>query len=143
MHVKYDKLEKCNSTKINPNFHPHDPLEFYEAWEVKGGKIYVGWANGTPEHRSDTFSGNIDYGSGSRGKGKASGKVCFLKGYNKTTESGWGPHKFAGSLPTRSTAPKGWSAATKLDHWLSTEWECCPPGDKSKWTKTKVDGRPK
>jgi len=139
----YDKLENCNGTKHNSIFHPDDPFEFYEAWQVKGSKIYVGWANGTPEHRSDTFSGLIDYGKGTTGKGKATGKVAFLKGYNKTTESGWGPHKFAGSLPTRSTPPKGWGGIPKLDHWLSTEWNCCPSNDTSKWIKTKVDGVPK
>lgn len=140
----YDKLNKCDGTKHNSIFHPNDPFEFYEAWEVKGGKIFIGWAaDGGGEHRSDTFSGLVDYGSGTTGKGKATGKVAFLPGYTKTTESGWGPHRFAGTLPTRSTPPAGWSGATKLDHWLSTEWDCCPTDDSSKWTKTKVDGAPK
>ncbi len=152
--VDYSQLETCDGDEVPPVHYPHDPLEFYEAWEVSKGRIYAGWVEDKAlDQGIDAFEGLIDFGGlkevktgakvGSRGEGKATGKVAFLPGYSRMTEGGWGPHKFAGNLPTRQTPPIGWGQAVKLDHWLSTKWECCPADDQTKWTKTRVDGQPK
>ncbi|MFQ5524999.1 MAG: DUF4157 domain-containing protein [Thermoanaerobaculia bacterium] len=154
VHVDYSLLETCAGDQLPTPHHPLKPLEFFEAWEVKNATIYAGWVRQRARNQGfDQFDGLIDYGSvkkksggkvGSKGKGKATGKVAFLPGYNEGTESGWvDGHKHSGNLPTRQTPPRGWSNAVKLDHWLSTEWKCCPLNDKSQWTKTKVDGQPK
>jgi len=99
-------------------------LSYWEGWEVKKGKVFVGFAAGGSPHNADTFRTG-DQGAGSKGRATIRGEVKFFRNY-KLTVPPWGftvPQ--AMSLPTVTKAPKGWSTAGASTHNLIVMWNCC------------------
>jgi hypothetical protein len=92
---------------------------YWEAWEVRGGSIFVG-TSASP-HVADTFlvPPTPDHGGANFEQGKAK----FCPSY--TAPNSWGNVPEARSLPATETAPAGWSTAGTIDRWISNTFDCC------------------
>jgi RHS repeat-associated protein len=106
--------------------------KFWEAWQVRGGKVYVGGS--AMPHSADTFR-TIDEGDCRKGTISITGKVGFAANYN-LTKPPWGSLAVAGSLPTIKTDP---GVSLDLDHKLEVTFNCCP--DKTS-AKSSAKGTP-
>jgi hypothetical protein len=96
------------------------PIEYWEGWQVRDGSVYVG--DSEHAHQADTFR-TISESPDTRGTILESGKVSFVEGY-KLTKPPWG-HTVpeAGSLPTMTAAPAGWSDAAAQDHTMTVTYD--------------------
>ena len=92
---------------------------YWEAWEVRGGKIFVGTT--TTPHSADTF--RVSSTPNHHGINHEEGKAKFIPGY--TAPSGWGSVPEAGSLPATETQPAGWSTAGTLNRSIRSTFNCC------------------
>jgi hypothetical protein len=97
-------------------------LEYWEAWQVRAGNVFVGGTAGA--HQADTFR-TADEGPGTRGNVSITGRVTFMPSFN-LTQPPWG-HAVpaAGALPTRLTAPAGWSDGQPRHHRMAVTWNDC------------------
>jgi hypothetical protein len=99
-----------------------DGLEFWEAWEVRSGDVYIGGTN--QRHSADTFR-TVDEGADTKGTVKIDGHVTFMPGYD-LQKPPWGHTiRAAGALPTRRDEPDGWSDGYARHHYLEVEWDDC------------------
>ena len=120
-------ITDCKGKKVpSKNAEP----KYWEGWEVRSGKVYVGDSNIL--HASDTFR-SLDEGKNRKGTITVTGLVGFEPNYNLTRPP-WGKVKSAGDLPARTTdpgVPKHGQA-----HTLVIEFNCCcnPPTSSAKGT---------
>jgi RHS repeat-associated protein len=125
-HLFTDKINvmDCDGKKVDKPKNDTE-TEFWEAWEVTNGDVWVGAAKDMVKHNADTFSSNNE-GEGTCGTIEFAGKVKFVEGY-KLTEPPWG-HTVADArdLPTLRTKPEGWTDDGAADHTLKINWRCCP-----------------
>jgi RHS repeat-associated protein len=121
-HIKFEAyVEDCKGRRVRPS-NP-DGLEYWEAWKVKNGVVYVG--DTSTLHVSDRFQ-TADEGTGYKGSIQISGRVTFLQGY-KLTYPPWKTGSFTGiSLPTVTRFP-GWNDSGADDHILTVKFNCCCP----------------
>jgi RHS repeat-associated protein len=114
----------CDNVPKEPN-NPNG-LEFWEAWQVVGGEVFIGAKNaaGTNKHNADTFR-TVDEGEGTKGEVQINGHVRYMPGY-RLTEPPWG-HDVpeAGDLPTRKNKPDGWKDEKAKVHSMTVKWICC------------------
>lgn len=131
-HVRFDAdVRDCERNPRVPN-NP-DGLEYWEAWEVSGGSVWVGAANNGIPHVADTFR-TADEGEGTRGTVIETGRVRFYERYD-LREPPWGHTvRPAGALPTVTVEPQGVTDAGARDHSLTVEWICCPDEHKQTFT---------
>jgi len=99
-----------------------DGLEFWEGWEVRNGRVFIG--SSADAHVADTFR-TVDEGGGTTGTVTITGHVTFMPHYN-LTEPPWG-HTIpaAGALPTLTVAPPGWSDGFARLHEMRVTWDDC------------------
>jgi hypothetical protein len=119
--VSADK-EDCAGNALGVN---NGPLDFWEAWEVVDGRVYIGFrADGLGRHRSDTFR-TLDEGPGTTGTVRAIGRVTFMPNYDLRRPP-WG-HTVAAalSLPTVQVEPVGWSDGFARRHEMIVTWNDC------------------
>ncbi|MBI1927183.1 hypothetical protein HYR99_23440 [Candidatus Poribacteria bacterium] len=106
-HIKWKAdVTDCSGNPRRPR-NP-DGLEFWEAWEVRNGRIWVGFASRGIAHRADTFR-TVDEGEGTTGKITITGRVRFYRNYNLVVPP-WGytvPE--SGNLPTIRNRPRCWT----------------------------------
>lgn len=135
-HVKFEStVTACDDSPKVPN--TPNGLEYWEGWEVSGGKVWVGTASSGSEHKADTFR-TVDEGLNSKGTSAIRGDVRFIEGFN-LTQPPWGSTvPQAGSLPTITppSEPTGWSDVGTDDHELIVTWVCCGgEEDQNTWTE--------
>lgn len=124
-HVRFEsRVTDCRG-KPKPSNTPNG-LEYWEGWEVSGGKVWVGFATGGAEHSADTFQ-TVDEGADTKGTSAIRGKVRFVENFGLTTPP-WGytvPQ--SGALPTLTppAEPDGWSDVGADAHELVVSWVCC------------------
>lgn len=118
-HVRWRAAIKDSAGKAAAASNP-DGLEFWEAWQVRNGNVYVG--SSASAHNADTFR-TISENANTKGKVEVIGKVAFVEGYD-LQEPPWG-HTVAaaGALPTMTTAPDGWSDGAAQDHTLEVDYD--------------------
>ncbi|MEM9007834.1 MAG: DUF4157 domain-containing protein [Cyanobacteria bacterium P01_F01_bin.86] len=124
-HIVWDIDKEDCAGNAQPTNNP-DGLEFWEGWEVRNGRVFVG-SSGTA-HSADTFR-TVDEGVGTRGTATITGRVTFMPDFNLTLPP-WG-HTVpeAWSLPTRTTQPPGWSDGFARLHRMRVTWDdCVTPG---------------
>lgn len=107
--------------------HNSNGLEYWEAWEVKNGKVWVGSASRGIQHHADTYR-TVDEGDGTKGKVIVTGRVRFYSNYN-LAEPPWGHTVHAaGILPTVTSQPTCWTDSGANQHDMEVTWRCCPSG---------------
>ncbi|HET7800838.1 MAG TPA: peptidoglycan-binding domain-containing protein [Humibacillus xanthopallidus] len=94
--------------------------EYWEGWQVRAGTVFVGGS--ASAHNADTFR-TVDEGAGTRGQLAITGRVTFLPGYD-LRQPPWG-HTVpaAGSLPTVTATPAGWSDGFARLHRMVVTWD--------------------
>jgi hypothetical protein len=97
---------------------------YWEAWQVRGGKIFIGTS--TSAHVADTFQvgPTIDQ----KGVNLEEGFAKYIEGY--TEPSTWGNVPEALSLPSTSTKPTGWSDTGATHRSVKCTFNCCDKSDK-------------
>ena len=93
--------------------------EYWEGWQVRHGHVFIGGS--ADAHVADTFR-TVDEGAGTRGSLSVTGRVTFVRDFNLALPP-WG-HTVAaaGALPTRTTAPAGWSDGEAALHRMTVRW---------------------
>jgi len=119
--ITKDNVRKCDGTPIDVN-----DDEFYEAWQVRNGVVYMGVSDDV--HQFDAFFRG-PAGDGTKGFHLLTGKVAFIEDYEILVDP-LGPWKenaikAAHDLVTTREKPKGWDDATALDHTCDDRWNCC------------------
>jgi hypothetical protein len=110
----------------NPRPPRFPDVEYWEAWEVAGGKVWVGAASRGIEHTADVYR-TVNEGENTRGTTAIRGKVRFVENFNLTTPP-WGfavPQARALPTLTPPAEPDGWSDEGTDDHDLVVRWVCC------------------
>jgi hypothetical protein len=97
--------------------------KYWEAWEVRGGQIFVGTS--TSRHNADTFQ--VPSTPDECGVNFEEGKAKFIPGY--TAPRSWGRVAEAGSLPATETEPADWSDAGTLKRNVRVSFDCCDRSD--------------
>ena len=97
--------------------------KYWEAWEVRGGQIFVGTS--TSKHNADTF--RVPPTPDHKGVNFEEGKAKFIPDY--TEPRTWAGVPEAGSLPATQTAPTGWSASGALVRSVNVVFDCCNKTD--------------
>jgi hypothetical protein len=126
-------VKKCDGTKDFSGTVPCSntpPGEFWEAWRVEAGKVFIG--RGNSPHVADTYR-FVDHPD-RKGSHGVTGRVKFMAGYDLKVGTGadeWLENDVppAGSLPTRRKAPAGWTDDATRHHDLTVTWVCCPGGE--------------
>lgn len=113
----------CNGARQNWD------KEYWEAWEVRGGQIFVGTSSSP--HQADTF--RYPSRPGRRGRNVEIGRAKFIPGY--TAPHSWGNVPEAGSLPATTSRPAGWSNSGALTRSIRSRFDCCDGR-----TRTRVTG---
>lgn len=108
--------------RIDPSWYP-----FWEAWQVRGGNVFVG--GGSSSHTADTY-GSAGFGDSTKGSRQITGKAEFFPG--ATLPSHFTPRNAppAMSLPYTQTDPALTGGTGAINHNLTATWNCCQP-DKS------------
>ena len=96
---------------------------YWEAWQVKGGKIFIGTS--TSPHHADTF--RVGATPDQKGVNLEEGNAKFIEGY--TEPLSWGTVPEAGSLPATETEPAGWSDAGTKYRSVQVDFDCCEQSD--------------
>ncbi len=119
-HVRFESaVQDTAGTPVAGN---NGGLEYWEAWEVRNGSVYVGFASGGAAHSADTFR-TINENAKTKGEARIIGKVAFIENYNLATPP-WGyTVPAAGSLPTMTSAPAGWNEGGAQDHWMKVNYD--------------------
>jgi hypothetical protein len=97
--------------------------KYWEAWEVRGGQIFVGTS--TSRHNADTFQ--VPSTPDECGVNFEEGKAKFIPNY--TAPRSWAGVPEAGSLPATETEPAGWSDAGTLTRNVRVSFDCCDRSD--------------
>ena len=92
---------------------------YWEAWEVRGGSIFVG-TSASP-HKADTFQVNST--PDRRGMNYEGGKAKFIPDYKEPLT--WGNVPEALSLPATETRPAGWNDSGVIDRYIVSQFDCC------------------
>jgi hypothetical protein len=92
---------------------------YWEAWEVRGGSIFVGTS--TTPHSADTF--RVLPTPDRRGMNFEQGKAKFIPDYQAPLT--WGNVPEAGSLPATETRPAGWNDSGIIDRYIVSRFDCC------------------
>lgn len=113
--VKQESLtEKCDGRS------DHDFYLYWEAWQVKNGKIMSGLSD--RESLGDQFTWSNT--NGSKGGTYVSGAAKFMPGYQEPFK--WGRVPQAGVLPATTTEPPGWSeTGSKYRYVGVSDFFCC------------------
>jgi hypothetical protein len=113
-----------------------DTLDFWwEAWQVKGGKIMSGISD--RESLGDEFRSVNTVGT--KGTQYSTGAAKFIENY--TEPFSWGRVKQAGSLPATTTPPPGWNEAGSKYRYIGiSDYTCCEePRQHGKLTTEELD----
>jgi hypothetical protein len=108
------KREKCVGDGRNDFY-----KRYWEAWEVRGGKIFVG-TSASP-HSADTFSGEST--PTQKGVNREDGKAKFMPDYKEPAK--WGKIPEARDLPATEKEPDGWSTDGAIDRDIVATFDCC------------------
>lgn len=121
-----DGTKTCGKEKCNANFEDSD---FWEAWEVKNGMLYAGFADTDIFHGGDRFT-MPDQGASVCGTVSIEATVKFIPGY-KLAIPPWSPPNggSTGLAPTccnvPNTTPPGWDEKDTQKHELHVKFDCC------------------
>ena len=131
-HIDFSNyVTQADGTLVNGN---NTPVEYWEAWEVQNGRVFVGPASGGGIHVADTFR-TVSEGTGKRGVVTIFGHVEFIPGYTLNTPPWGNTVPEARSLPSMRSAPPGWSDSGTLPHWMTVQFNCTDP-DAANHTQT-------
>ncbi|TWI50241.1 uncharacterized protein DUF4157 [Pseudoduganella flava] len=113
--VKQESLtQKCDGTS------DHDFYLYWEAWQVKNGKIMSGISD--RESLGDEFTWSNT--SGTKGGTYVSGAAKFIQGYMEPFN--WGRLPQAGPLPATTKEPPGWTEAGSKYRYVGVlDFFCC------------------
>ena len=93
---------------------------YWEAWQVKNGKIMSGISE--RESLGDVFTWTNT--NGSKGGTYVTGSAKFMAGYKEPLS--WGRVKEAGTLPATTTQPAGWTESGSKYRFVGTpDYFCC------------------
>jgi hypothetical protein len=101
---------------------------YWEAWEVRGGNVYVG-TSANP-HNADRF--HVGATPGQKGVNIEEGYAKYIDGY--TAPATWGNVREAGDLPATEAEPAGWTNDGTFHRKIKNEFDCCPPKNESHLT---------
>jgi hypothetical protein len=94
---------------------------YWEAWQVKGGKVLAGTSE-TEESKGDLFSWSGTMGS--KGTTYVAGSAKFMENYTEPFK--WGRIKESGTLRGTQQQPAGWSEAGSKYRYIGvSEFSCC------------------
>lgn len=119
-HVTFSAEKRdCTGNVVAAN---NGPLEFWEGWEVRGGRVFIG--STANAHVADTFR-TVDEGAGTRGTARIIGRVTFIPNFDLRIPP-WG-HAVAaaGALPTIQVRPRGWTDGFARRHEMVVTWDDC------------------
>ena len=119
--ITKDNVRKCDGSPIDVS-----DDEFYEAWQVRNGVVYIGVSDDI--HEFDSFVRG-PAGDNTKGFHFLKGTVEFIEGYEILIDP-FGPWKqndiaAAHELPTTRVKPKEFDEATALIHASEDRWNCC------------------
>lgn len=111
-------------------------LPFWEAWQVKNGKIYIG--RGPQRHKKDSYYQGM-VGNGSKGRTLIDGRAEFYENLKlPSTFTPYNSKTNAHSLPSTITDPGALPGGTgAISHSIVVGWNCCP-GRNFKQKKTQI-----
>lgn len=98
-------------------------LNYWEGWQVVNGQVSIGFAGGGT-HSQDTFR-TINENPNTRGTVSITGRVSFMPDFNLTMPPWGNTVPAAGSLPTLTVAPPGWSDASARAHTMVVTYNDC------------------
>ncbi len=100
---------------------------YWEAWQVRDGVVYIGTS--TARHDSDGVGDRFRAPAylDRRGYQFCEGWAKYIDGY--TAPSGWGQVPEAGSLPSTTSPPAGWSDDGTIYRNIRNEFDCCNKSD--------------
>ncbi|MCZ7385144.1 MAG: DUF4157 domain-containing protein [Candidatus Methanoperedens sp.] len=133
-------IKDCSNKPIDVKAHTGGNLDpswgpFWEAWEVRTGKVYVGTT--TSLHNADTF-GTSAFGNNTKGSYSIFGKAEYYPGLKLSSNFNVTNNAPAWSLPYTKTNPNLNGGTGSLDHNLTASWNCCPDGKDKKTAVTVV-----
>jgi hypothetical protein len=96
---------------------------YWEAWQVRGGNIFIGTSNSA--HNADTFRVNAT--PDEKGINFEEGNAKYIDGY--TDPLTWGNVPEAGNLPATTTQPAGWSDSGTFHRDVKVTFDCCEQTD--------------
>ncbi len=111
----------CEGGKIDFN------KRFWEAWQVRGGKIYAG-TSPKQLHEADEFTQGPS--TDEKGFNTQDGKAKFMPGYTEPLK--WGKVHEAKGLPATEREPDGWSTTGAIERDVKTTFDCCGKNRESK-----------
>jgi hypothetical protein len=108
---------------------------WWEAWQVKGGKIMSGISD--RESLGDEFRSVNTVGT--KGTQYSTGAAKFIENYSEPLA--WGKLKQAGPLPATTSAPPGWSESGSKYRFIGvSDYTCCEePRQRGKLTTEELD----
>ncbi len=117
---------ETNAGALKPSWYP-----IWEAWQVKGGKVYIGRLNSL--HNADTY-GQGSIGDNTKGSTTVKGTAEYYDGLTlpssfvvKNTAPAW-------ALPVTTTQPTLTGGTGSLQHDLTGTWDCCGADKSTKIT---------
>ena len=136
--VKHFDIRDCDGNRKRPPY----SIEFWEAWKVVDGVVYVGDTDVPMGERTDTFALEINWDN-TRGYYTMRGEVTFIPGYELKYNPPWrapgtpGHVPEAGDLPTWRFGGGPGRPGVRWSDWrdlqypkrrrtLSAHWHCCP-----------------
>ena len=118
-HVRWSAAIQDSSGRATGATNP-DGLEFWEAWQVRNGNVFVG--SSASAHSADTFR-TINENANTKARSGSWARRPSWKGMT-FREPPWG-HTVAaaGALPTMTSAPAGWNDGGAQDHTLEVNYD--------------------
>jgi RHS repeat-associated protein len=134
--VFHVNIDKCPNQTICPTPPPVPIVRqngaFWEAWEVKNGKVYnPGGGQGT-----DTFSIG-EFPVGFSGDFETQGWAKYIPNFQSAYNWKPGTAEQSGNLPSTTIPPEGWSEQNSIYRKVSGQFNCCQGSQKTK-VKRKV-----
>jgi hypothetical protein len=135
----YD-VKDCSNKPIDVKAHTGGDLDpswgpFWEAWEVRSGKVYIGTTASL--HNADTF-GTSAFGNNTKGSYSIFGKAEYYPGLKLPSSFKVTNTAPAWALPYTKTDPNLKGGTGSLNHNLTASWNCCPDGKDKKTAVTVV-----
>ena len=122
-------IKYCNGkNKKNPSW--YRPSPFWEAWQVRGGRVYVGRTKSL--HNADTFSENSH--ANTKGTIKILGTAEYYDGLTLPTSFKVTNKAPAMSLPMTRSKQTLSGGTGSLAHNLTATWDCCTSNKNTKLT---------
>jgi hypothetical protein len=120
-HLKFHyDVKNCDNSQKKDLRH-----EYWEAWHVVNGVVYMDFGDGVEQLGGDDFFGIPDQGDDTKGVLKKEGYIEFYEDYDLEVPPWRHDVPGAGGLPARFGEPFPWADSGKLHHFLQANYDCC------------------